>query len=157
MDRKQKRLGQILLEKGLITARQLELALDEQKKNREFLGKILIEDRLIEEKGLLEALSEQFSLPLASLKDKYLDWTLIRQFSPSLILDHRCFPLSRDEESVTIAINNPLDAWALEKAEREASGLGLRLKLVLASSDDIGEAVRRYQEYTRGSISKLLE
>jgi type IV pilus assembly protein PilB len=157
MDKEQKRLGEILIEKGLINQEQLLHALELQKRNKEFLGKILIESGRIEEKDLLEALSGQFAMPLVSLKDKYIDWDLVKQFSPSLILDYRCFPIARDERSVTVAINNPLDAWPLQKATEEARGLSLSLKLVLVCSGDMEEVLRRYQEYMRGNISKLLE
>jgi hypothetical protein len=155
MEKEQKRLGEILIEKGLITSEQLAHTLQTQKRSKEFLGKILIESGRIQEKDLLAALSQQFDMPLVSLKDKYIDWALVKQFSPSLILDFRCFPVSRDERSVTMAVNNPLDAWALQKAEEEAKGL--KLKLVLVSLEDMEEAMHRYREYVRGNISKLFD
>jgi type IV pilus assembly protein PilB len=155
MDRRQKRLGEILLEKGLINREQLNHALGQQKKEQGFLGEILLKSGRIRERELLEALSEQFNIPLVSLKDKYINWALVKQFSPSLILDYHCFPVARDDQSVTMAVNNPMDVWVLKKAEEEAKGLGL--KLVLVCSGDMEEAVHRYQEYVRGNISRLFE
>jgi len=136
--------------KGLITSEQLKVALAEQRKTNEFLGKILLKNNLIKERDLLEVLSEQFNIPHVSLKYKYLDWRLAKQFSLALILDYKCFPIAKDEWSVTIAITNPLDVWALKKAEGETGGL--KLKLVLVSEEDMNEFIQRYQQCLKKQI-----
>ena len=148
MDRQQKRLGEFLIDKGLINSRQLKDVLAEQQETKEILGAILLRKKLITEKDLLEILSEQFSIPLVSLKYKYIDWEFVGEFSPSFIFDYKSLPLEKDDWSVTIAITNPLDVKVLEKAEREARGL--KLKLVLVSEADMKEAIDRYREYIKG-------
>ena len=152
-DRKQ--LGKILIEKGLINAEQLNSALKEQEHSGEFLGKILQKKGIISEKNLMGVLCEQFDIPCVSLRDIYVDWALVKQFSPSLILDHQCFPYKKDDWSVTFAVVNPLDLRAISKAEEESGGL--KLKLALASESDMLEIAERYRQYMRGSISKLFE
>jgi type IV pilus assembly protein PilB len=146
----EKKLGEILVERKLISAEQIARAIKEQAGSGEFLGKILLKRHLIKDADLLSALSEQFAIPVVSLKDRYIDWGLVKDFSASLILDHRCFPVERDESSVTFGITNPLDAWAVDKAKDETQGL--RLKLVLVSNADMDEAIQRYKQYLRGNI-----
>ena len=153
MLRIKKKLSEILIEKGLITPEQLKDALDEQARTKEFLGKILLDRSQIREPDLLTALSEQFNIPIITLKYRYIDWGLVKSFSASLILDYNCFPLEKDEWSVTFAITNPLDAWALKKIEEEARGL--KIRLVLVSRNDIIEVIQRYRQYLNGNISKL--
>jgi type IV pilus assembly protein PilB len=155
MEKIQKRLGEILINKGAINQKKLDDALGAQKRSREFLGAILLKKRYINEKQLLAALSEQFSIPLVNLKDRYLNWELLKQFSPSLILEYKCFPVEKDNFSVTIAITNPMDVWALKKSEEEA--LPLKLKFCLTSHEDMDDAINRYRKYMRGDISKILE
>lgn len=155
MPREQKKLGEILVAKGIITQVQLERMLEQQKINKEFIGQIMLASGRVREVELLSALSEQLGIPLVSLKDKYIDWQLVKEFSSSLIQDYRCFPVARDGESVTMAVNNPMDAWVIHKAEEEAGGL--KVKLVLATTADLDEAIHRYSEYIRGNISKLLD
>ena len=152
MQRGQKKLGEILVEKGLINQQQLKEALEQQARTKEFLGAILLKKRLIEEKELQAALSQQFDIPVVSLKDKYIDWNMVREFHSSLILDYKCFPLQRDDWSVTVAITNPLDIWAIKRAEEETTGF--KLKLVLVSTADMNEAIARYQQYIRADIQK---
>jgi len=153
MIKSQKKLGEILMAKGLITSVQLKEALDEQRKTNEFLGKIFLKKNQLKEKDLLEAISEQFNISYVSLKYKYIDWQLVKQFSLALILDYQCFPIAKDERSITFAITNPLDVWAIKKAEEEVRGL--KLKLVLVSEGDMKETIQRYQQYLRSNISEI--
>jgi hypothetical protein len=153
MVRKEKRLGEFLVKEGLVTAQQLKDALVEQGRTREFLGVILVKRKQIEEKDLVVFLSEQYDIPMMSLKDRYIDWGLVNRFSSSLILDNKCFPVEKDAKSVTFAITNPLDAWVLKKIEEESRGLNV--KLVLTTGEDIAESLRRYQQYRKANIERL--
>ena len=150
MQKSQKRLGEILVAKGIINEGQLKAALEEQKKSKKLLGDVLLEKHYIKEPDLLATLSEQFNIPVARLKDKYIDWNFVRGFSASLILDYKCFPLKIDASSVHIAITDPLDVWAMKKCEEEVRGL--KLNLVLVSKEDLSDAVARYKQYVRGNI-----
>jgi len=155
MLKSEKKLGEILLEEGLITEQELKSSLKEQAVTKEFLGKILIRKNLIKEKDLLTALAKQFNLSVVSLKNKYIDWQIAKDFSSSLIFDYRCLPIQKDNNSVTMAINNPLDIKVIKKAEEEAKGLNL--KWVLVAQEDLEDAILRYQKYLRGQILKLFK
>lgn len=155
MIRSQKKIGEILIELGLITAEQLKYALEEQARTNKFLGEILLKKCGLKEKDLLKALSEQFNIPIISLKSVNINWNFVNKFSAALILDHKCFPIHQDEESMTIAVSNPLDVWAIKKAEEDAGDL--KLKLVLVCEKDIEEAIGEYKRHMRTDILKSLE
>ncbi len=143
------------MRKGLINPEQLAGALGEQEVTKEFLGAILLRKKWVKEHDLMVALSEHFNMPLIDLKNEYIDWEIVKHFSPSLILDHHYFPFKRDERSVTMAVINPLDAWSLKMAESEA--MGMELKLMLTSPADMEDAVKRYREYIQKNVPKLLD
>jgi type IV pilus assembly protein PilB len=145
--KKEKLIGQLLMERGAVNSRQLEDALNEQKKTKEYLGSILMRRKVIQERDLLWALSEQFGIPCMSIRYCYIDWVFVKKFSPSLILDHKCFPVKGSAYSVTMAITNPLDIWSIKKAEEEAGAVDL--KLVLVSEQDMRSAIDRYEQYLR--------
>ncbi|MFH1339466.1 MAG: hypothetical protein ABIH40_06460 [Candidatus Omnitrophota bacterium] len=155
MQKSPKRIGEILIEKGLITEAQLHDALQEQKISDGFLGSIMINRGWINKRNLAEALAEQFDIPLVDLKSEYVDMELARHFSSSLILDHKCLPISQDEDSVTVAIVNPLNAVAISKIEDEAKPR--RVNLVLAAEEDINEAIQNYRKFVSESIRRLLK
>lgn len=155
MIKTQKRLGEALVDKGLISQEQLKAALQEQVRTKEFLGAILLRKKVIREEDFLNILSEQFNMSFVSLENKYIDWSMVKAFSPALILEHRCFPIKRDDRSIVFAITNPLDAWTLKKAEEESRGLAP--KFVLVTAKDMKETIQRYEEYIRGYISSLFK
>ncbi len=155
MANKQKLTGEILVEKRLIDRDQLSWALGEQEVTKEFLGTILLKKKWVKEKDLMQALSEHFNMPLVDLKNQYIDWDVVKHFSPSLIMDHHYFPFARDDRSVTMAVTNPLDAWSLKMAEEEARGWAL--KLALTSQADMEDAIKRYHLYIQKKVPKILE
>lgn len=155
MGSKQKRLGEILIEKCLLTQEQLTDALDEQKRTGEFLGEILLKRTSIRESDLLKSLSEQFNITFIDLRNKDINRELVKEFSSSLILDHKCFPLEKSGRTLTMAIINPLDVEALKKAEDESKGVDL--KIVLVSKEDMQEFIKKYQQYMKEDISKFFE
>lgn len=154
-NKEKKLLGEILIEKGLLTAEQLAMALEEQSATKELLGAIVVRKGFVKQKDLLAALSERFNLPLVELKSKRIDWEMFKYFSSSLIFDYHCVPVERDERSVTMAISNPLDAWTIKRAEEEAKGF--ELKLALASQEDIDDAIKRYQAYMQQKLKIICQ
>ncbi|MFA5356745.1 MAG: hypothetical protein WC301_05000 [Candidatus Omnitrophota bacterium] len=140
-----KKLGEILTEKGLVTPESLKEALADQAHTGEYLGDILVKKGMIAEKDLLFAVSEQFGIPFVELRNQYIDWQAAKSFSASLVLEYKYLPFKRDNLKVTIAITDPFNVWALKKAEEEARGL--QLELVLVSSSDMDEATQRYKKY----------
>ena len=152
---KKKKIGEILVEKGIISLEQLELALKEQARTKEIFGKILVKRGFVKESDLLLAVSEQFGIPRDTLANKYVDWEFVKNFTSSLIVDLRCLPLSRDDESLTVAIADPLNMAAIKKAESEAGGRAL--KLILVTESDMDDIIKRYKQFRKADIAKMFE
>jgi type IV pilus assembly protein PilB len=152
-----KRIGEILIEKGLIRPEQLEDALKEQKGTNQFLGSILVHRGLISEEDLATALAEQFGLAFVRLKDvsSGIDFNLARKCSSSLISKRRCFPLYADIDSVTVAIIDPLEAEIMSAAEREVAPL--KARFVLMTPQDLCELLDSYHRSVSNNIKELLE
>lgn len=155
MEKSPKRIGEILIARGCVTEAQVMDALRDQKLSGNFLGSILLDKGLITETELMQALGEQFNLPFVEIKNQNIQMELSRKFSAALIIDHKCFPLSEDESSVTVAIVNPLNAVALAKLEEEASPK--TLKLVLACEDELTKLIIEYRQYVSQNIARLLK
>ena len=149
-----KRIGEMLLERRLITPRQLELALEHQRLSKRFLGAILIDLGLITPKALLETLSEQFHIPHEPLSEGQIDWALVRRFPASLLMQGKCFPVRGDDYSVTVALANPLEVDVLSQIEKL---VGMReVKPVLVLERELREVVRAYQQRTLQALSSQL-
>ncbi len=150
-----KKIGEILIEKKLITDEQLQNALQEQARTKEFLGDILLKKRYIQEEDLLLVLSQQFNLRVVVLINRYIDWGVVKSFSSSLVFDYKCVPLEKDDFEVTMAITNPLDSKVMSKAQEESRGL--KVKFVLTSNKDIEDIITRYKTHFKGSVNRLFE
>jgi len=152
---KRKKLGEILIEKGLLTEDQLQNALMEQYLTKEFLGTILVNRGIITETELMRTLAEQFGIPYVSIKNKYIDISLTKKLPSSFITNNKCFPIEEDELSLTLAIINPLDVTTISEAEKMVSPK--KLKIVLTSLEDMNDVINRYKKYIKRSIIDLLE
>ena len=152
---KEVKLGNILIQKGWITSEQLEKALVIQKQKGNFLGAVLLEEGMVSEERLARALSEQFNVPFVSLKNNYIDWPLVMRFTPSLILDRKCFPVERTPYEMTFALTTMLDGWALNQIEEESKGH--RVKLVLVTHSDMQELINRYRQHVSIQIRRKLD
>ena len=74
---KPKRLGELLVEKGVLTEDQCQQALEFQKKTGKRLGQIVIELDLVKEDELLQVLSKQMDLPHIWLRKGLIDPMII--------------------------------------------------------------------------------
>ena len=155
MIRSEKRLGEILIERGWVGERELQTALSESTEVGKFFGMLLVKKGCITENQLMSALSEQFRIPHVSVKSFYIDWDLVNKFSRTLVCEHSCFPLRREGRTVTLGITNPLDAWALTKAAEEARGQ--EVKFALVNQSEMEELLMRYRKQVKGNISQLLD
>lgn len=151
MKKKGKYLGEMLVRKGLVTEDQLEKIMQEQLKNKKFLGEMLVESGLLSEDDLFTTIAEQFNIEFVQLEDEEIDWDVSIGFSSTMITEHKCLPLRADEETVVLAITNPLDAWVIDAAEKEAAPH--KIKVVLAKTSDMDKAIK---EYHKRSIRKMM-
>ncbi len=151
MKKKGQYLGEMLVSKGLVTEEQLQKIMQEQLKNKKFLGEMLVESGVLSEDDLFETIAEQFGIDFVQLADEEIDWDVSIGFSSTMITEHKCLPLRADEDTVVLAITNPLDAWVLDTAEKEAAPH--KIKVVLVKVSDMDKAIKKYHKY---SIRKMM-
>jgi type IV pilus assembly protein PilB len=135
-----KKVGELLVEMGVITPQQLESALETQRTTREFLGAVLVSQGVVAEEELLRALAGQFGMPFVRFETETVDWEAAARLATASLLERRCFPLRMDGGEVTAAISNPLDAETISEMEKR---LGPRkVRWVLMPEGDVAKAVQ---------------
>ena len=149
-----KKVGELLVEQHLITPFQLEQALAEQRSSKAFLGAILVRRGFIKAETLLHVLSEQFGIPTEHVSADQVDWRIVKQFPASLLSAGTCFPIRADEISVTVAIADPLNAWALSDFER-FTGIK-QVKPVLVLPEELQTLLCAYQQRLLRNITSQL-
>jgi hypothetical protein len=131
-------LGEILLERGLVTKEQLEQALRVQVGGMRRLGSILVRMKLIKGDDLTEALSAQLKLPVVKVEDEFRESA--RKVLPRYLCHkYSVLPLSLESNNVVrLAMADPLDGHAIADVENYT---GLVVQPVLAKLDDIEHAI----------------
>ncbi len=135
------KLGQLLLEEGLIDYVKLYEALEIQKVSRKKLGEILLEKGYISELHLCEVLSRVYGLPLVKLSELKVDKKLLGMFSYKLLKKHKVFPVEIKDRGIVVATNNPLNISAFEEIRYIS---GYQVKPVMATLADIELGLNRY-------------
>ena len=109
-----RRLGDILVAQGALTEEQLGFALESQRERGGRLGEVLLDLGMISTLRLLRALAEQFDLEFVNLDEVVLDQQLIQQVPEGLARRYRAVPISWEGEVAVVAMANPSDLIALD-------------------------------------------
>jgi MSHA biogenesis protein MshE len=112
------RLGDLLVQAGLISDAQLQLALQEQKRTGSKLGRTVVDLGFVAEARLLNALSEQLNIPFIELKHFKFDSQLVQSLPEAVARRFRVIVLSREGGGLRVGMADPLDLFALDEMER---------------------------------------
>jgi len=149
-----RRLGEILLEKKLISAPALEHALLEQRKSGELLGRALIRLGYISERQLLEGLADHLQLPIVGLKQLAVDQQVLKRVPVRFAWHYRCMPLRLSGKTVTLAMSDPLQVRPIDDLKVH---YGLETDIVLSTDAEIQDAIQRYYGVGADTVGEILD
>ncbi len=139
------RLGDLLVEKGVIDNDQLMHALKLQKESNfsKKLGEVLIAEGYVTYKEIARELSAQMNIEFIDIYGQELDFKLIGRYPFHLLESAEAIPLREDNEYIYMATSNPLNYDALEALERIT--ISKPVKLYLALDEDVRNIFQRIQ------------
>ncbi len=147
------RIGQLLIDQGLITPEQLEAGLKEQKKNGGLLCTVLVRLNFIKEDKVLNILSQQLSIPYIKLQNKDIDPLIIQRVPAKFASHYKIIPLDFQDGALTVAMANPMDVRILDDIRLL---LGIEVKGALSSEGDIDEAIRKYYGVGAETLERMV-
>jgi len=115
---KKLRIGDLLVQKGLLTDEQVGSALAEQKKTGRKLGQAVIDLGYVEEDTFLQLLSEQLRIPFVDLAHFKFDNALITQLPETHARRFRAVVLSEKPEGLMVGLADPMDILAIDELQR---------------------------------------
>ena len=140
-----RRLGQVLLERGAISAAQLEEALQTQRRTHQRLGALLVEAGFTTEEALVQALADSVGVPAVNLEAVRPDWTAVHALRRDFCEQHAVFPFALEgplgQRQLVVAFADPLHAGAAAEIETRT---GLRVRPCVATFTQVREAIRHY-------------
>ncbi|HEU4383037.1 MAG TPA: hypothetical protein VFR85_05965 [Anaeromyxobacteraceae bacterium] len=153
-----KRLGEMLLEAGVIDQHQLDAALGHQRKWGGRLGQALVDLKITSEASIVEALSRKFGYEVVHLEGMEAGPVLeaaLRLVPREVAARHNVLPYAADTSTVSVAMSDPGNIGVVDEIRFRA---GRRVKVALAGDREIAAAVRRlYSPGGREPASPSLE
>ncbi len=116
--RRKIRLGDLLVENRMISQRQLEATLAEQKKSGRKLGRVLVDNGFIDENALLNFLSQQLEIPFVDLQTFKLDRETARIIPEMHARRHRALALTDRDGTILVGMADPTDIFAYDELHR---------------------------------------
>ena len=136
-----KRLGEMLLDRRLITQEDLERALELQKDRGDKLGKALVDLGFIAMRDVLAVLSEQLGVPLHAIDGPPVIMPETEALSARFLRQFRCLPVTFEEQTLGLAMADPLD---FETIAAVRNTTGLPVTPLLAAEQEILDAIDRW-------------
>ena len=147
--KKKQRLGELLIEKGLVTEEQIQEALRLQVGGNRRLGYLLIKLGFIDDDQLLDILSHQLEIPIVSVADQFsseVKGTVPRY----LCRKYSLIPLALEKNNVlNLAMTDPSDDEAISDIENYT---GLVVKPFLARHKNIESDLNKFIPFTLADI-----
>ncbi len=137
-----KKLGELLVESGLITEEQLQLALDEAKKQKNVrVGDVLIKRQFATDIDIAQTLAFQLKVEFVDLSSTAVDPEAIKCVNENLAKKYLAIPLEIDKKILKVAMADPLNLNAIDDLR---FATGMEIKPCAATHQDITSAINRY-------------
>ena len=111
---KYKRLGEMLVDVGVITEEQLSKALAMQKGSGKRLGTVLVDEHFITETQLIETLRMQLGIDFIDLNKAKIDPSMVNLVPKAIAKKERVVPVKLDRDTLYLAMEDPMNFMAIE-------------------------------------------
>ena len=136
-----KQLGELLMERGLISKQQLDEALALQKDKGGLIGEILVDLGFVREEEIAKTLTAQYGFPYLPLSNYEVDSQIINMIPGRVARQYLLIPIDKIGENLTIAMSNPLNIHAIEDVELLSN---CNVLVFISTSSDIKRAITKY-------------
>lgn len=131
-----KRLGEILMDQGVLQAEQLMAALQEQKRTGELLGETLVRLNYATEDDIAGCIVMQFGLPFISVKKYNISDEMTNIFPPRLLTQYQFLPMDRMGGVIVVAAGTLLTPDILSELEQMSQS---RIQVYVGRQSEIRE------------------
>ena len=165
--RKKVRLGDVLVQNGVITEEDLQRGLERQKGSGRKLGETLVDEGITTEENIARALSKQFHYDMVDLQNTEIPQEILDLVPANVLKKHRAIPFEYSPDNMNVlrvAMSDPMDIGAMDDINIITN---LQVEPVVATMGSVMLAIDRYygqaevnsalEEYTREKESQVIE
>lgn len=154
ISRKKLRLGDVLVNSGVITQEQLGQALDMQKGSGKKLGEVLVDEGIVTEEAIARALSHQMRIDLVEPQNIEVDTSVLELVPVNVLKKNKVFPFEYAQGNlnvIRVAMADPMDMYAQDDI---AIITNCQVEPVVATTRSIMLAIDKY--YGQGDVDSAL-
>jgi len=144
-----RRLGDLLVQAGKITVRQLQNSLNRQKTLGKKLGELLVDDGIVTAEDIISVIEEQTGITRVKLESINIDKMAIKAVPQNVCEKHDLIPFGFNENRIKIAMWDPLNIYAIDDVSIAS---GFEVETYVALKDEIKKAIDRC--YSDEQVSK---
>jgi hypothetical protein len=134
-------LGELLIERRVITKKDLDKALEIQKETGGMVGEILVDLELAKEEDIAQALTAQYGFPYLPLANYDIESQVIETVPKNVCEQYCLIPIDKIENNLTLAMSNPLNREAIEDVEEITK---CTVQIFVTTTSDIRNALSKY-------------
>ncbi|MDD2998844.1 MAG: ATPase, T2SS/T4P/T4SS family [Candidatus Riflebacteria bacterium] len=140
-NQQRKRLGDILVEAGLIDGEQLQEALSKQKTLGKRLGRVLVETGMTNEDSIATTLAAQMNIPYLNLNEMTVPPEVLTTIPDGIVRSHNLIPVRLEGNRLQISMVDPLDVFIIDEINHQT---GYELEIAISPESQIEAAIRHY-------------
>lgn len=137
-----KRLGDLLVESGLITDEELTVAL-KKKRPDEKLGDTILREGFITEQQLIEVLEFQLGIPHINILQLAIEQDTVKLVPYDIATRYQVMPIRTDGNQLFIAMADPMDYFAIEELRMAT---GYQIVPAIATKDALHQTISKHYE-----------
>lgn len=149
--KKRKKLGEILIDAGLLDDKTLQEALQNQKINKKKIGQALVDLGILDDEQIAKALSSQLRIPFIRLNDVTIPKEIIDLVPQDMAENYLLIPVKEVKKQLVIAMANPLEFSALDDLRFMTR---MPIFVTVSPQNEILSAIRKY--YPRRGLDQEL-
>lgn len=134
-------IGDLLVERGIISKAQLEEAIGHQKKKGGLLGEVLLQLGYASEEDIAQALTSQYGFPYLPLANYEIESEVLSSVACELCNKYCLIPIDKIGSSLTLAMDNPLNTEAIEEVEALTH---CSVQTFVSTATDIRNAIKKH-------------
>lgn len=148
--RQHNRIGEILLDYGLITQEQLVRALDRQVQSGERLGSVLEGLGYLDSNTLLSILGKQYDRPFVNLYEVKVPPEILELLPFEQVKSHKVLPFNKSDNTLSLAMVDPDDTKVIRNVEAVIGGT---VKPHIVPNFQMDRAISAFEENGYGSMT----
>ena len=137
------RIGELLVQKNLLTPEQLKRAKEEARQKGERVGNQITKLGYLEETELTDFVATQYGVPSIDLSDFQVDPEVIRLIPEEVALKHNVLPVNRAGSTLVLATADPSNIFAIDDIKFLT---GYNVEVVVAAEEAIKDAIDSYYD-----------